>query len=139
MNYRPYEHGDWQLVVNALIKLEQYAKKYEWAIEVDFLVAVGQIYDALKLGQGYFVDGYLVMTDETVPWYSTKPVLMEWLVLKLAPGGSVDSIPDALVEIAKARGIGLVMTADSSPVNIVAGAYNRAGFKQLTSSFFKVV
>lgn len=131
--------GDWDAVAQALIKLEQYAQQYKWAIGVDFLHAVGNIYDAIVAGQGYVIDGYLVMVDEVKPWYSEVPILTEWLVIKLYSGGSVDSIPPALLEIAKQRGIGMVMTADSSPVNIVAGAYKRAGFSPLTTSFFKVV
>lgn len=130
---------DWGAVVNSLTKLENYAKQYKWAIGVDFLHAVGNIHDAIKQGQGYVIDGYLVMLDEVSPWYSKSPILTEWLVLKLYPGGSVDSIPEALLAIAKERGISMVMTADSSPVNIVAEAYQRAGFSKLTTSFFKVV
>ena len=130
---------DWGAVVNSLMKLENYAKQYKWAIGVDFLYAVGNIYDAVKAGQGYVIDGYLVMVDEVKPWYSKEPILTEWLVIKLYPGGSVDSIPTALLAIAKERGISMVMTADSSPVNIVAEAYQRAGFDKLTTSFFKVV
>lgn len=130
---------DWGAVVNSLMKLENYAKQYKWAIGVDFLYAVGNIYDAVKVGQGYVIDGYLVMVDEVKPWYSEQPILTEWLVLKLYQGGSVDGIPPALLEIAKSRGIGMVMTADSSPVNIVAAAYKQAGFSPLTTSFFKVV
>jgi hypothetical protein len=132
-------HGDWAPVVDALIKLEAYAKEYKWAVGVDFSLATGAIYTAIKAGQGYIIDGYLVMLDEVKPWYSDEPILTEWLVMKLYPGGSVDSIPPALVQIAKQRGLKLVMTADSSPVNIVAGAYKRGGFSPLTTSFYKAV
>ena len=130
---------DWPYVTAALTKLEQYAKAYDWAVEVDFLEAVGNIYDAIVSGQGYVIDGYLVMIDSIKPWYSKSEVLTEWLVLKLYDGGSVDSIPPVLVELAKKYNVAVIMTADSSPVSIVAGAYQRAGFNKLTTSFYKVV
>lgn len=140
MSYtRKAEQADAKAVFDALIKLAQYALKYEWAVGVDLSLATRNIFAAISQGQGYVIDGYLVMVDEVIPWYSERAILTEWLVLKLYNDGNVSSIPPALLEIAKERGIGMVMTADSSPVNIVAEAYKQAGFSQLTTSFFKVV
>jgi len=81
----------------------------------------------------------LVLTAVVYPWYSTAPVLQEWLVLKLHSGGSVNSIPPALLAIAKERGCSVVITGDSSPISIVAEAYSQADFRPLTQSFYKEV
>lgn len=130
---------DYDYIMAALLRLEEYAKEYKWASGVNVDLAAYNLITYIEAGQGYVVDGYLVMVDEIKPWYSNEPILTEWLVLKLFPGGSVDSVPAALIQIAKNRGISMIMTADSSPVNIVAGAYKRAGFNPLTTSFFTVV
>lgn len=129
------------LVTEALLKLRDYASQYKWANAIDFDKACASVQQTYDDGCAYVVDGYLVLIDVIQPWYSNDKILQEWLVLKLEhiEGQSVDSIPPALLAIAKERGCKSVITADSSPVNIVAGAYQRAGFTPLTTSFFKVI
>ena len=123
----------------ALTKLQEYAKTYGWAVGIDYETAVASIMAEVAEDNAYVIDGYLVLTAVVCPWYSTSPVLQEWLVLKLHSGGSVNSIPPALLAIAKEKGCAVVITGDSSPISIVAGAYSQADFRPLTQSFYKEV
>ena len=135
--YRKAELTDLRCIYDALRGLEQYAKQYSWTNEVSFEKAYSTIEAEVYAGKAYIVEGYLVMTDVLTPWYSNDKVLQEWLVLKLYKVGSVDSIPEALLAIAKELGCKSVISADSSPVNIVGKAYEKAGWLPLTRSFTK--
>lgn len=130
----------WNYVVDALIRLKQYASQYPWVGNIDFDKACDSVYQTMCDGNAYVIDGYLVLVDVIKPWYTDDKILQEWLVIKLVhkEGQSVDSIPPALLKLAEERGCRAVITADSSPVSIVAGAYQRADFKPLTTSFYKV-
>jgi hypothetical protein len=139
VNWRWATLADDELIFKALLNLDRYSDKYDWAVGKDFGKACNSIADAIAAGNVAIVDGYLVCVDTVIPWYSNATVLQEWLVLKLEEGGNLASIPIALQEIAIGRGASLIMSADSSPVNIVAGAYKAAAFKPLTTSFYKVV
>jgi hypothetical protein len=130
---------DGGLIRTALKRLQEYASKYGWAVGVDYEAAVTSILAEVEEGNAYVVQGYLVLVATVYPWYSRLPVLQEWLVLKLENWGTVDSIPPALLTIAKERGCSVVITGDSSPIRIVADAYSNAGFKPLTKSFYKEV
>jgi len=139
VNWRWASQDDDGLIFNALLDLDRYSDNYDWAVGKNFGKAWCSIADAVAAGNVAIVDGYLVCVETITPWYSNATVLQEWLVLKLEDGGNLASIPIALQEIAIGRGASLIMSADSSPVNIVAGAYKAAAFKPLTTSFYKVV
>lgn len=124
---------------DALRRLQAFAAKYAWVNEINWIKANTAILSFHKDGNAFVVDGYLVMVDTVAPWYSLDEVLQEWLVLKLYDGGSVNSIPPALLAIAKSRGCKTVISADSSPISIVSKAYEDAGFLPLTRSYFKEV
>lgn len=126
-------------IFRAILKLDAYSDGYDWAIGKDLNKAYDSITDAVAANNVLIVDGYMVCVETITPWYSNARVLQEWLVLKIADGGSIKSVPLALEEVAVGRGIKLIMSADSSPVNIVAGAYKEAAFKPLTTSFYKVI
>lgn len=130
------DHGP---IRGALLRLQEYAKKYKFAVGVDYTTAEAAVMAEVDSGCAYVVDGYLVLVNKVVPWYSTEPLLQEWLVLKLYAGGTVDSIPPALLAIAEQAGCKVVLTGDSSPVNIMANAYHKACFTPLTQSFYKEV
>ena len=138
---RLVESHDYWYIAEALLKLRDYARSYDWAVGIDYDIAYYNIQLACSKGYGYIVDGYLVMVDTVTPWYSDVPVLQEWLVLKIydTTTGDIDSVPVALRQIAHERSCSLVITADSSPVSIVAKAYQRAGYSPLTQSFFTKV
>jgi len=135
--YRKAELTDLGCIYDALRGLEQYAKQYSWTNTVDFDKAYLAIDLEIRAGKAYIVEGYLVMTEVVTPWYSTDKVLQEWLVLKLYKQGTVESVPEALLIIAKELGCKSVISADSSPVNIVGRAYEKAGWLPLTKSFTK--
>lgn len=126
---------DSEAIIRALRKLQDYAKGYDFVHTIDFNVAAANVLTTVESGCASIIDGYLVLMEFLQPWYSEDWILQEWLVLKLYPGGSVDSIPPALKEIAAASECKVIITADSSPVNIVAQAYERAGFHKLTQSY----
>lgn len=127
-------------ILKALHRLQEYAAVYQWAGNVDFTKGSHAILDEVERGNAYIVDGYLVMVAKVQPWYTKDFILQEWLVLKVYDGyGTVDSVPNALLDIAKERGCSVVISADSSPVSIVAKAYADAGFEKLTQSFFMEV
>lgn len=123
----------------ALAELYEYSKQYDWAVKVNYDLAFVNVMDAIHLGCGYVADGYLIMVDTVTPWYTSNPVLQEWLVIKIEDGGHISAVPLAVKQIAIERGCSLAITADSSPVSIVASAYTDAGFKRLTQSFFTKV
>ena len=122
-------------VHDALLVMEQRAAKYPFVVTTSLRKAAASIEHAILTHNAYVVDGYLVLTEVLQPWYSEDNILQEWYVMRLYPSGSVDSIPAALKEIAYTLGCQIVMTADSSPVQIVAAAYEQAGFNKLTQSY----
>jgi len=128
-------NDDTEVITNAVRKLQAYARNYVFINTIDFDTALANVLETVKIGAAYIIDGYLVLTEFIQPWYSEDWILQEWLVLKVRSGGSVDSIPPALKEIAAEHECRIILTADSSPVNIVAQAYEKAGFHKLTQSF----
>lgn len=132
---------DGTAIAEAVLKLQEYAQAYNWAQDISFLKALETVYETVDEGNAYIVDGILVLVNEFAPWYSNTKVLQEWLVLRVYPSvsGGVAEVPKALLEIAKQRECATLITADSSPISIVADAYKAAGFQPLTRSFFKKV
>lgn len=98
----------------------------DWVLGLDVDKANAALADWVATGKAYVIDGYLVLVDEATPWYSNSTYLDEWFVLKLYPGGSLDSIPPALARLAKQRGCVAVMGGDSSPAKRLDAAYRRA-------------
>jgi hypothetical protein len=135
--YRQVNDSDTSHIVDALEGLAEYAKAYPWVGEVDRDKACQAIDDTIAAGKAFVVSGYLVLVDVISPWYTSDSLLEEWLVLKLYKGGSVDHIPNALEELRVLFNCSAVVSGDSSPVNIMAGAYKRAGYLPLTTSFYK--
>lgn len=130
------DHGPMR---DALLRLQEYSKKYKFAVGVDYTSAEANVLHEIDMGNAYVIDGYLVLVSKVVPWYSTLPILQEWLVLKIYGGGDVNNIPPALLTIAAEQGCKVIITGDSSPVNIMATVYNKACFTPLTQSFYKEV
>ena len=130
---------DTRAIRDALWELHSYAKQYNWALEVDFDAGSSAVADCVAEGNAYIVDGFLVLVAVFLPWYSKGRVLQEWLVLKLSEGGDINEVPYALERIAKERDCSLIITADSSPVSIMARTYLGNGFAPLTKSFYRRV
>ena len=131
--------SSWPLVLVALTRLRAFAESYDWVGTIDWDKGTAIVHETIMAGNAYMVDGYLVLTEVVCPWYTKDKLLQEWLVLKVESGGKVASIPPALETIAAANNCVAVISADSSPVQLVAAAYKEAGYKALTNSFYKVV
>jgi hypothetical protein len=140
---RPATYDDLPQIAAAGERLAVYATKYGWVGKVDYQQAITNLMAYVEQGKAYVVGGYIVFIDEIQPWWSpigTK-VLQEWLVMRVGntvPEG-VNVLPTALLEIAASRGCVGVLGGDSSPVSIVAKAYEDAGWQSLTKSFYKEV
>lgn len=131
---------DTKAIIEALSRLKNRAYRYGFVGTVDFDKALSTVLHSILAGDGYVIDGYLVMVRSLSPWYSTDKILQEWLVLKLyVPFRGLNSVPQGLVEIAQQRGCRMLITGDSAPVDITATAYKQAGFSNLTQSFYKEI
>lgn len=133
--YRWADLSDMRAVHDGLRLMEQRAATYPFVVTTSLRKAAVSIEHAIITHNAYVIDGYLVLTDVIKPWYSEDAILQEWYVMRLYKGGTVASIPPALKQIAKDLGCAIIMTADSSPVQIVAAAYEAAGFTKLTQSY----
>jgi hypothetical protein len=85
-----------------------------------------------------YIDGYLVFTTVVQPWYGGQAFLQEWFTIKVAmsldgTAGVVKSL-EAYASYNDLRG---VLGGDSSPVSIMAKAYEQSGFTPLTKVYFK--
>lgn len=124
----------------ALVRLRKYAEAYPWVQSVNWDKAVSIVTGAYSAGHGAIVNGYLVLFEVITPWYTDDKLLQEWLVIKVYNDhGGVSAVPQFLECKAAELGCTGVITADSSPVSIVAKAYLDAGFSKLTTSFYKVI
>jgi len=139
MLYRQATLADMGAVVKGLWALKPHADKYAFVASTSLRKAQASIEHAILTNHAFVVDGYLVLIDVMQPWFSEDTVLQEWFVMKLYDGGTVANIPPTLMRIASDLGCKIVITADSSPVQIVATAYKQAGFHPLTQSFCQKV
>jgi hypothetical protein len=132
---------DWPDVEEALARFAKVAVSYPFVDGLDFERACTSIKTCIEAGDGYIIDGYLVMTTCFCPWYSTAKILQEWLVLKVyrTPPWGTKNIPEHLSAVAVRLGATRLITGDSSPVDIMGSTYRSAGFIPLTCSFFKEV
>lgn len=139
--YRLAEDKDLPHIYTGLAKLEsQAARTGQGMVRADFQKACRVVAEVVASKKAYIVGSYLVLTDQFAPWYSNEEVLQEWFILKVyTEGGGLQEVPIALLSIAKSLGCKYVMSGDSSPVNFVAAAYEKAGWKVLTRSFYKGV
>lgn len=136
-------YADLPAISEAASRLAVYATKYEWVGGVDYQEAMTNLMTCVDNGNTYLVNGYAVFVEEVTPWWAPveAKVLKEWLVMRVSepsPEG-VNALPKALTEIAKSRGCVGVLGGDSSPVSIVAGAYEQAGWLALTKAFYQEV
>lgn len=125
----------------ALKKFQSLGATFGHVKTMSFERAMQQVTTAIANRDAYIIDGYLVMVDEVQPWYTEDKFLQEWLVVKVYRpiNQSISSIPAALEKIAVERGCIGIISADTAPAQLVAQAYKDAGFKPLTTSFYKVL
>ncbi|MCA3173556.1 MAG: hypothetical protein ING25_10980 [Burkholderiales bacterium] len=85
-----------------------------------------------------FIDGYMVFTMVVQPWYGGQPFLQEWFTIKVGPSiNGTLGVVAVLQAFAKGSGLRGVLGGDSSPVSIMAKAYEQSGFVPLTKVYFK--
>lgn len=135
MSYRLATEDDMPAISQALHTLKYHADKYPFVVSTNVAKAERNLQLSIHFGKAYVVDGYFVLTDTFEPWYSDDKVLQESLVLKLYQGGNRASIPPMLRELAEYLECSVIITADSSPVQLMAKTYEEAGFDKLTQSF----
>lgn len=77
------------------------------------------------------VEGYLVCYAIDVPWYATKPVLMEMLVLRLYAGGTLRGVTNFLEDQARLHQCNYVAvgTTLAASDELLAAGYQRKGYQ----------
>jgi hypothetical protein len=123
-------------------QVKEQPEHYAFAKGYDLGVAYAQlsacIADTASSEVVLFIDGYLVFTTVVHPWYGGQPFLQEWFTIKVGP--SLHGTLGVVQQLeAYAQGVGLrgVLGGDSSPVSIMAKAYEQCGFIPLTKVYFK--
>ena len=85
-----------------------------------------------------FIDGYIVFATVVKPWYGGRPFLQEWFTIKVGPSlNGTAGVVAALECYASCYEFSGVLGGDSSPVGIMAKAYEQSGFTPLTKVYFK--
>lgn len=128
---------DWPAIECTMRRQARRIGKRDWAAGSNIEKAVTAVKAACEDGAGYMVDGYLVLVDVVSPWHSDNLVLHEWLVLKVYPGGSISSVPKALIELSKEYGCYGIACGDTSVRATLAAAYAEAGFTPLGKTLFR--
>jgi len=113
---------------------------YKFARGFNFSVAYGSLLDAITARRCLYIDGYMVFFDIITPWYGGEPLLQEWFTIKVANEDTQLTLVVAqLHAYARGRGCRAVLGGDSSPVSLMASAYEAEGFTPLTKQYFKEV
>ncbi len=138
MSYRLVERAlDWEAISLAVDRLELGAPAYGYSINHSAERVRQYILQHIKCGDAYIVgEAYLLLVGTVEAWHSYDIALEERLVLCLHTG-RLSSVPCALVDLAKQRGVDCILASDSS-LNFRMGAvYKRAGFKPITHTYYK--
>jgi hypothetical protein len=123
-------------------QVKEQPEHYTFAKGYDLNFAYAQLASSItQPSQGevvLFIDGYMVFTTVVQPWYGGQPFLQEWFTIKVGlslngTSGVVKSL-EAYASYNELRG---VLGGDSSPVSIMAKAYEQSGFTPLTKVYFK--
>jgi hypothetical protein len=86
----------------------------------------------------YVIDGYMVFVSLVTPWYGGSSFMQEWFTIKIGDSvNGVNGVAEALHDLAKELGLAGVLGGDSSPVSIMAKAYDDSGYIPLTKVYFK--
>jgi hypothetical protein len=123
-------------------QVKEQPEHYAFAKGYDLAFAYAQLkHSIVTPGDGeivFYIDGYLVFTHTMIPWYGGQSLLQEWFTIKVGPSlnGTVGVVQE-LQAFAKGSGLRGVLGADSSPVSIMAKAYEQSGFVPLTKVYFK--
>lgn len=136
--WRKATSEDIPLIFSKLKELQQYSKapQMKWA---DDDIAMRALKHNTENERVYIVGDFAVMADWGYPfWYSEKIALIEDFVLRIGNdvGNSVDDVPTALCDIARSKGIDVVVTGDAQG-GYISKVYERAGFVLVANQYMK--
>ena len=140
LSARRVEPSDEQHIQSVIMKALERAKKrcskiWLHTIDIDCVMEMIRSRDT-----SYVVEGYLVVYDVVVPFYSRLPVLAEVMVLRIGRGGTISDVAAFLQ--AKAQEAGCPTqhagTAFSFNDDTLANLYIKEGFSQGGVSLCKV-
>lgn len=138
MSYRPVDPlSDLAAIASAVERLEQAAPLYGYSVNPSYTKVMRYIQQHQRLGLAFIVDeAYLLLVGHAEPWHSDDAALEERLVLKLHEG-NILKVPEALEAIAKSSGYSAVLASDSSLNLRIGKLYERAGFRPITTTYYK--
>lgn len=136
--WREANKDDLPCIYNKLKEMRGYshAPQMKWADED---IAWRALIHNVENKRVYIVGDFAVMADWGYPfWYSEKIALIEDFVLRISreTGNPLSDIPKALEEIAKSKGIDVVITGDAQGGQ-VDQLYLDAGFSKVATQYMK--
>lgn len=99
-------------------------------------------YTAIMEGRvkAVIADGYLIVYDVGPTVFTDKPILFENLVVKLGKfPGRITAVPEALEQLARNHNCIAIASGNSVGRRGLSRVYERAGFKALSTQFYKEV
>ncbi len=138
MSYRLVEKGrDWDAIEAAVAKLKLDAPAYGFSTSPSVDKTLAYIRQHIKAGDAYIVDeAYLLLVGVGEAWHGHEVALEERLVLKLHAGNLL-AVPEALKAIASTRGARVIIVSDSSINQRMGNLYKRAGYRAITTTYYK--
>lgn len=88
--------------------------------------------------QAWLVDGFLVLATIGSPWHSSKPMVIEDMIMKVFPGGDVRYAVEFLSDIAKWHGIEVIVSGDTQ-IGYMTPFYEGDGFRKLGTQLIKEI
>lgn len=136
--WREANQDDLPLIFGKLKEMREYSKapQMKWA---DDDIAWRALVHNVENKRVYIVGDFAVMADWGYPlWYSEKIALIEDFVLRISreTGNPLSDVPKALEEIAKSKGIDVVITGDAQGGQ-VDQLYLDAGFSKVATQYMK--
>lgn len=136
--WREANKDDLDLIFAKLQDMKAYSKapQMKWA---DDDIAWRALVHNVENKRVYIVGDFAVMADWGYPfWYSEKIALIEDFVLRVSRehGNPLSDVPSALEDIAKSKGIDVVITGDAQGGQ-VDNLYLNAGFSKVATQYMK--
>ena len=142
MSYRLVNIADKKYIRCALLALQQASPSYGYSKAPDWRKGMELMRDAYARGNAYIVDNtYLLLVSEGQAWHGDDTCLEEVLVLRVYndTASSVGAITTTLEAIAKEREVDCIITHDSSLNQRMGNLYKRAGYRSITTTYYKEV
>jgi len=140
MPARNADLGDFNRLADACLRLWHTTSAAHMGM-VDVDVALAYLRDACESGRVLVVGDYAVLWDTGNEWYSSKPYLIEQLVIRLGynhPSVLIDDAVRALESLAKQLGCAMIAAGDTQTGRMVP-IYQRNGFRTIGTQLVKEV